>query len=74
MLSSGTAAIPSIPDAVEANPTVPSGTIPTSLTGLKVGSDYYNVSGGSGSGITTETDPVFTASAAYGITSGDITN
>lgn len=29
---------------------------------------------GSGGGITTETDPVFTASAAYGITSSDITN
>ena len=36
---------PSIPDAVEANPTVPSGTTPTDLTGLKVGSSYYGLSG-----------------------------
>lgn len=33
-----------IPDAVEANPTVPSGTAPTPLTGLKIGSAYYDVS------------------------------
>lgn len=32
---------------VEANPTVPSGVTPTSLSGLKVGSNYYGVSGGS---------------------------
>ena len=34
---------PSIPDAVEANPTIPSGTTQTDLTGLKVGSNYYAV-------------------------------
>lgn len=34
---------PAIPDAVEANPTVPSGTTPTDLTGLKVGSNYYGI-------------------------------
>ena len=45
-----------IPDAVEANPTVPSGTTPASLTGLKVGSDYYSVSGGGG-GTTVEANP-----------------
>lgn len=37
-----------IPDAVEANPTVPSGTTPTSLSGLKVGSSYYSVASGGG--------------------------
>ena len=48
VVSSGTAVIPAIPDEVEANPTVPSGTTPTSLTGLKLGTDYYSVpSGGS---------------------------
>lgn len=36
---------PTIPDAVEANPTVPSGTTPTSLTGLKIGSSYYGIEG-----------------------------
>ena len=35
-------------EAVIANPTVPSGTSTTSLTGLKVGSSYYNVSSGGG--------------------------
>lgn len=34
---------PSIPDAVEVNPTVPSGTTPTDLTGLKVGSNYFAI-------------------------------
>lgn len=34
---------PSIPDAVEANPTVPSGTTPTDLQNLKVGSNYYGI-------------------------------
>jgi hypothetical protein len=34
---------PTIPDAVEANPTVPSGTTPTDLAGLKVGSSYYGI-------------------------------
>ena len=33
-----------IPDAVEANPTVPAGTTPTDLAGLKVGSNYYGLS------------------------------
>lgn len=37
-----------IPDAVEANPTVPSGTTPTSLSGLKIGTSYYNVATGGG--------------------------
>lgn len=46
-----------IPDTVEANPTVPSGTTPASLTGLKVGSDYYSVSGGGGGGTTVEANP-----------------
>lgn len=43
VVSSGTAAIPAIPDAVEANPTVPSGTTPTTLANLKVGNGYYSV-------------------------------
>jgi hypothetical protein len=30
-------------NAVSANPTVPSGTTPTDLTGLKVGSNYYDI-------------------------------
>lgn len=34
---------PSIPDAVEANPTVPAGTTPSDLTGLKVGNSYYGI-------------------------------
>lgn len=38
-----------IPAAVEANPTVPSGTTPTDLTGLKVGNGYYSVPQGGGS-------------------------
>lgn len=41
-LISGT---PTIPDAVEANPTVPSGTTPTALTGLKIGNGYYGIEG-----------------------------
>lgn len=32
-----------IPAAVEANPTVPSGTTPTDLAGLKVGNGYYGI-------------------------------
>jgi len=32
-----------LPDAVEANPTVPAGTTPTDLTGLKVGDSYYGI-------------------------------
>lgn len=40
-----------IPDAVTANPTVPSGTTPTTLTGLKVGSGYYSVSSGGNGGV-----------------------
>ena len=43
---------PTIPDAVVANPTVPSGTTPTTLTGLQVGSGYYDISSGGGSSIT----------------------
>lgn len=39
---------PTIPDAVEANPTVPSGTTSTSLTGVKIGSDYYDIEAGGG--------------------------
>lgn len=34
-----------IPDAVTANPTVPSGTTPTPLTRLQVGSGYYSIDG-----------------------------
>lgn len=52
VVSSGTAVIPAIPAAVEANPTVPSGTTPTALTGVKVGSSYYSVSGGSQNAVT----------------------
>ena len=44
VVSNGTAAVPAIPDAVEANPTVPSGTTPTALQGVKVGNSYYSVS------------------------------
>lgn len=43
-----------IPDAVTANPTVPQGTTPTTLTGLKIGNNYYGVSSGSGSGSTAD--------------------
>jgi hypothetical protein len=43
VVSSGTAVIPAIPDAVEANPTVPSGTTPTDLQNLKVGNNYYGI-------------------------------
>jgi hypothetical protein len=43
VVSLGTAAIPAIPDAVEANPTVPSGTTPTTLQNVKVGNSYYSV-------------------------------
>ena len=38
---------PTIPDAVEGNPTVPSGTTPTDLTGLKIGNDYFGIVAGS---------------------------
>jgi hypothetical protein len=48
VVSSGTAAIPAIPDAVEANPTVPSGTTPTTLQNVKVGNSYYSVPSVSG--------------------------
>ena len=48
VLSGTTAVIPAIPDAVSANPTVPSGTTPTALTGLKIGSNYYDVEAGGG--------------------------
>ena len=44
VVSNGTAAVPAIPDAVEANPTVPSGTTPTALQNVKVGNSYYSVS------------------------------
>ena len=43
VVSSGTAAVPAIPDAVEANPTVPSGTTPTDLQNLKIGNNYYGI-------------------------------
>ena len=46
VVANSVAAIPAIPDAVSANPTVPSGTTPTSLTGLKIGNDYYDISSG----------------------------
>lgn len=45
-----------IPDAVEANPTVPSGTTPTALANLKVGNDYYSVPQGGGSSVTISSD------------------
>lgn len=48
VLSGTTAVIPAIPDAVSANPTVPSGTTPTALTGLKIGSNYYDIEAGGG--------------------------
>ena len=32
-----------IPDAVEANPTVPSGTTPTTLENVKVGNNYFGL-------------------------------
>lgn len=40
-----------IPDPVTANPTVPSGTTPATLSGLKVGDNYYNVPSGGGGGV-----------------------
>ena len=46
--SNKAATMSDIPDAVEANPTVPSGTTPTTLSNLKVGSDYYSVPQGGG--------------------------
>lgn len=45
-----------IPDAVEANPTVPSGTTPASLSGLKIGSAYYDIEAGGGTVPTISTD------------------
>ena len=45
---SGTLALESY---VEANPTIESGTTPTALSGLKIGSSYYNIASG-GSNIT----------------------
>lgn len=46
-----------IPAAVEANPTVPSGTTPTTLQNVKVGNDYYSVpQGGSSVAISTDID------------------
>lgn len=39
---------PTIPDEVEANPTVPSGTTPSVLSGVKIGSSYYSVATGGG--------------------------
>ena len=42
-----------IPDAVEANPTVPSGTTPTTLQNVKVGSSYYSVPQGSSTTLST---------------------
>lgn len=44
-----------IPAAVEANPTVPSGTTPTTLQNIKVGNNYYSVPQG-GSSVTISTD------------------
>lgn len=35
-----------LPPEVEANPTVPEGTTPTALTGLKVDDDYYGITAG----------------------------
>ena len=32
-----------LPDVVEANPTVPAGTTPTEMTGLRIGSSYFSV-------------------------------
>lgn len=40
-----------IPDPVEANPTVPSGTTPATLLGLKVGDNYFNVPSSGGGGV-----------------------
>ena len=40
-----------IPDPVTANPTVPSGTTPATLSGLKVGDNYFNVPSGGGGGV-----------------------
>ena len=42
LLGSGNISIP----VVSANPTVPSGTTPTSLSGLKIDDTYYSISGG----------------------------
>lgn len=42
-LISGT---PTIPDEVEANPTVPSGTTPGTMETIKIGSQYYELGGG----------------------------
>lgn len=39
-----------IPDAVTANPTIPSGTTPTDLQNIKVGNDYFNIPSGGGGG------------------------
>jgi len=45
-----------IPDAVEANPTVPSGTTPTALANLKVGNGYYSVSQGGSTALSTNVE------------------
>lgn len=42
---SGTIAVTSDITDIEANPTTPTGTTPTGLTGLKIGTDYYEISG-----------------------------
>ena len=70
VVSNGTAVIPAIPDAVEANPTVPSGTTPTDLTGLKVGNGYYSVPQGGGSGPNAQ--KTYDSEPSGGLKEGDI--
>ena len=42
------AEIPAIPDAVEANPTIPAGVTPVDLQNLKVGDDFFSIPQGGG--------------------------
>lgn len=74
VVSSGTAVIPAIPAAVEANPTVPSGTTPTSLSGLKIGSGYYDIDAGGGTvtDVTVDGTSVVNASGVAAITTSTV--
>ena len=53
---------------IEANPSVPSGTTPTALTGLELNGDYYEISGGGSvpsNMVTTDTSQTITGEKTY---------
>ena len=58
-----------IDNAVEANPTVPSGTTPTAITGLKVGSGYYEIDA---SNVVQHTTAYWDAATGYVPADGEI--